>query len=86
MSAKEIFGLGLHPLGFNHPHFYSHIDPLTLGIVRDIGPDAWGRVGIGVDATVYRMSADMLEFFDGSRSFHLFLRWRPARAAMTHVH
>ena len=25
-SAKQIFGLGLHPAGFNHPHFYSHID------------------------------------------------------------
>ena len=86
LSTKQIFGLGLHPVGFNHPHVYSHIDPFTLGIVRDIGPAAWGRLGIGADATVYRMSADMLPFFGGSRSFHLFLRWRPASVAMPHVH
>ncbi len=32
VSAKQIFGLGLHPAGYNHPHFYSHIDPLTVGL------------------------------------------------------
>jgi hypothetical protein len=85
-SAKEIFGLGLHPAGFNHKHIYSHIDPFTLGLVRDIGPARWGRLGIGADATVYRMSPDLVEFFDGSRSFHVFLRWRPAHVSMAHVH
>jgi hypothetical protein len=86
VSAKQIFGLGLHPKGFNHQHFYSHVDPLTLGLVRDVGPDRWGRVGIGADFTVYRMSPDMQEFFDGSRSFHVFLRWRPLRTSTAHVH
>jgi hypothetical protein len=85
-SAKQIFGLGLHPAGFNHPHFYSHITPFTLGVVRDIGPARWGRLGIGADATVYRMSEDLIPYFDGSRSFHVFLRWRPARTSMAHVH
>lgn len=85
VSAKQIFGLGLHPVGFNHPHFYSHIDPLTAGLVRDIGPAGWGRLGVGADVTVYRLSEDMREFFDRSRSFHVFLRWRPERAA-AHVH
>jgi hypothetical protein len=86
VSAKQILGLGLHPKGFNHQHIYSHIDPLTLGLVRDIAPARWGRLGIGADVTVYRMSEDMIQFFDGSRSFHVFLRWRPARATMAHVH
>jgi hypothetical protein len=86
VSTKQILGLGLHPKGFNHQHVYSHIDPLTLGLVRDLGPDQWGRLGIGADFTVYRMSPDMKEFFDGSRSFHVFLRWRPARRSMAHVH
>ena len=86
VSAKQIFGLGLHPLGFNHPHFYSHIVPLTLGFVRDIAPARWGRLGIGADATVYRMSEDMIEYYEGSRSFHLFLRWRPLRTSMAHIH
>ena len=86
VSAKQVLGLGLHPRGFNHQHFYSHIDPLTLGVVRDIGPARWGRLGIGADVTVYRMSEDMRIFFDQSRSFHVFLRWRPQRSAMAHVH
>ena len=86
VSAKQIFGLGLHPAGFNHRHFYSHIDPLTVGLVRDIAPARWGRLGVGADVTVYRMSQDMIEFFEGSRSFHVFLRWRPSHASMAHVH
>jgi hypothetical protein len=86
VSAKQIFGLGLHPAGFNHPHFYSHVDPLTLGLVQDIAPSRFGRLGIGADVTVYRMSEDLVPFFDGSRSFHLFLRWRPSRASMVHIH
>jgi len=86
VSAKQIFGLGLHPVGFNHPHVYSHITPFTLGAVRDVGPVRWGRFGIGADATVYHMSDDLIPFFDGSRSFHVFLRWRPLRNSMVHVH
>ena len=86
VSAKQIFGLGLHPAGFNHRHVYSHIDPLTLGLVRDIGPARWNRLGIGADLTVYRMSDDLVQFFDGSRSFHVFLRWRPAHVSGAHVH
>ena len=85
-SAKEIFGLGLHPTGFNHKHIYSHMEPLTVGLVRDIGPERWGRFGIGADATVYGMSPDLVEYFDGSRSFHVFLRWRPLRTSVGHVH
>ena len=86
VAAKQIFGLGLHPRGFNHQHTYSHIDALTLGLVRDIGPRQWGRFGVGADFTVYRMSDDLIPFFDGSRSFHVFLRWRPLRTSMAHVH
>jgi hypothetical protein len=85
-STKEIFGLGLHPIGFNHKHFYSHIDPLTVGVVRDLGPERWGRLGIGADVTVYRMSEDLKPYFEGSRSFHAFLRWRPVRTSAAHVH
>ena len=86
ISTKQIFGLGLHPAGFNHPHSYSHVDPLTLGVIRDIAPARWGRLGAGADITLYRMSQDMVEYFDDSRSFHVFLRWRPAAPPMVHVH
>src|SRR5262249_21873721 len=56
---KEILGLGYHPLGFQHPHIYSHVDALTLGLVRDIADGAAGRFGIGGDVTLYHMSPDL---------------------------
>jgi hypothetical protein len=89
-SAKQIFGLGLHPKGFSHPHFYSHISALTIGAVRDLplaGLGAGiGRVGVGGDVTWYPMMTDLvLDLYEGSHSYHVFLRWRPARAAV-HVH
>jgi len=86
VSAKQIFGLGLHPAGFNHKHIYSHVRPFTLGVVRDIVSGPPGRFGIGADATVYGMSEDLVQFFDGSRSFHVFVRWRPSRSSIAHVH
>jgi hypothetical protein len=36
--------------------------------------------------TVYRMRPDMAFYFDGSRSAHAFLRWRPNAVPLTHVH
>jgi hypothetical protein len=86
VSTKQIFGLGLHPAGFNHKHIYSHVDPFTLGLVRDVASGRSGRFGIGADVTAYRMSDDLIDFFDGSRSFHVFVRWRPLRSSMAHGH
>jgi hypothetical protein len=86
IAVKQLFGLGLHPRGFEHPHVYSHIDALTIGGVRDIVTARWSRIGVGADLTVYHMSPDLLEFYEGSRSFHVFLRWRPAAISQGHVH
>jgi hypothetical protein len=74
---KEVLGLGFHPFGFFHPHLYSHVDALTLGLVRDVVTGSAGRFGLGGDATVYHMSPDLLPFWEGSRSYHVFVRWRP---------
>jgi hypothetical protein len=86
-SAKQIFGLGFHPRGFSHPHFYSHVSALTLGAVRDlpIAGTRIGRVGVGGDVTWYPTMTDVLDLYEGSHSYHVFLRWRPARAS-GHVH
>jgi hypothetical protein len=83
---KEIFGLGLHPKGFNHPHFYSDIDALTVGVVRDVVFDRWGRFGLGADATAYRTSPELSDYYATSHSYHVFLRWRPNRTSVDHVH
>ena len=85
--SKQIFGLGPEPKGFAHRHLFSGIDALTLGYVQDLPIVAWSRIGVGADITLYHMSDDMLVYFEGSRSFHVFVRWRPARAASSaHVH
>jgi len=87
VAEKELFGLGLHPAGFQHPHFYSHIDALTLGLVRDlpIAPRA-GRFGVGGDVTVYHMDATAETYWAGSHSYHVFVRWRPSTMAHHHHH
>jgi hypothetical protein len=86
IAVKQLLGLGFHPRGFEHPHAYSHIDALTLGAVRDVMTTRWSRIGVGADATVYHMSPDIVDYFGGSRSFHIFLRWRPEVISRSHVH
>jgi hypothetical protein len=83
---KQIFGLGFHPKGFNHKHTYSDVAAVTIGYVQHLRADRWGRVGVGADATVYRTSPDLREFYGSSRSYHLFIRWRPTAAPVAHVH
>ena len=83
---KQIFGLGFHPKGLNHPHFYSDIDAVTVGVIRDVVFDRWGRFGLGVDVTGYRTSKELALYYATSRSYHVFLRWRPNRTSMDHVH
>ena len=85
-TVKQILGLGLHPRGLNHKHAYSTIDAMTLGYVRELPAMAGSRLGIGGDVTIYGMSTDIVDFFDGSRSFHLFVRWRPAASSAAHIH
>ena len=86
IAVKQLFGLGLHPRGFEHPHFYAHIDSLTLGAVRDLFTTRWSRIGIGADVTLYHMSPDLLQYYEGSHSYHVFLRWRPSATSGTHIH
>ena len=86
VAEKEILGLGYHPFGFAHPHVYSHIDALTLGLVEDVVNGRLGRFGIGADATLYHMSPDLLPYWEGSSSYHVFLRWRPNVGGHHHHH
>jgi hypothetical protein len=83
---KQILGLGFHPKGLGHPHVNADIDAITIGGVRNLPFWSRGRLGIGADVTLYRMGPDMAFYFDGSRSAHVFLRWRPQTVSATHVH
>lgn len=77
VAAKHLFGLAPEPRGFAHPHANSNIGALTLGGLRDLPIGLPGRLGVGGDVTLYRMSADLDDFYAGSHSYHVFLRWRP---------
>ena len=83
---KQILGLGFHPKGFGHPHVNADIDAITIGAVRDLPWVRLGRLGLGADLTLYRMGPDMVLFYDGARSAHVFIRWRPGGTAVMHVH
>lgn len=85
-ADKDLFGLGYHPKGLSHRHVFYKIRALTAGYVLDVLSDRWGRFGVGADATVYHMPApDLTQYYGGSSSYHLFLRWRP-NAHTAHVH
>jgi hypothetical protein len=85
VAKKHLFGLISHPKGFTHPHAYSDVAALTLGYIRDLPFPATTRLGIGGDVTLYHTSQDLIVYYGGSRSYHLFLRWRP-RSSTAHVH
>jgi hypothetical protein len=85
VADKELFGLGPHPKSDVHPHFFHKIGALTAGYVRELVEDRWGRFGVGADATVYRIPEALLIYWRSSRSFHLFLRWRPL-VGSPHIH
>jgi hypothetical protein len=89
IAVKQIFGLGYHPKGLFHAHVYSHVDAVTLGLVEDLVGVRWMRLGVGADVTLYHMSPDLLQYYEGSHSYHVFLRWRPTgtpSAPAAHVH
>jgi hypothetical protein len=83
-AAKELFGLG-DQVGAAHPHVYYTVAAVTIGCIRDLPIAVPGRFGIGADATLYHMPPELLPYYGSSRSYHVFLRWRP-RAAAPHVH
>jgi hypothetical protein len=83
---KQILGLGYDASGFPYAHVYSHFDVLTIGAIHDVLSARWARVGIGADVTLYHMSPDMLVYFEGSHSYHVFARWRPNATPRHHMH
>ncbi len=87
LMEKEIVGLGhVHDV-VTHPIQISRVAALTVGYVRDLATAPWGRFGVGGDFTAYHTSRDLFDSYGYPRSFHLFLRWRPAAPASgPHIH
>jgi hypothetical protein len=84
-ADKELFGLSFHTRGFTHPHAFHKISALTVGYLRDVVVDRWGRFGFGADATMYTMPSPIEIYWASSHSYHVFLRWRPSTST-AHVH
>lgn len=87
LVAKDILNLGTPaPPGFTDFHRISHVDALTAGYVHDVARGRWGMLGVGGDATVYRVSANLEDPYGSPHSFHFFLRWHPNSPAPAHRH
>jgi len=84
-AAKELFGVAPHEKAFSHRHWFSEVIAVTGGYLFDAYRGRYGRLGIGVDGTFYRMQPDTAAYYGASHSVHVFLRWRPDAPAV-HVH
>ena len=87
-TGKDLF-VDVHAKGSSHRTIIYMIDAFTAGYVRDVSVTKAGRFGLGADATFYLMPDALLQFWQSSRSFHVFLHWRPGAAShnnMSHVH
>jgi hypothetical protein len=85
LATKDILGAGgRHPRGFTHFHPLSRVGGFTLGYLVDLLDGPAGRLGIGGDATVYRVPPNLLDNYGSPASFHVFLRYRPNRT-MSHT-
>jgi hypothetical protein len=86
-AAKEVFGVAPHSKADVHRHWFSEIVAMTAGYIYDVHANRFGRFGVGADVTMYRMQQDLDTYYLGSRSFHVFVRWRrDTGAPASHVH
>ena len=74
LVAKDILDAGFHPIATAHAHRQSNIGALTLGYLRDLIIQNWGRLSIGTDLTGYRVPANLRESYGSPVSIHVFLR------------
>jgi hypothetical protein len=74
--AKDILDAGFHPIGVAHTHRQSQVSALTVGYMRDVASERWGKVGIGGDVTGYLTPRNLSEAYGSPVSFHVYLRYR----------
>jgi hypothetical protein len=79
LVTKDILSPGPHLPGDTHLHPLSRVGAGTLGYVYDLLQSGKGTVGIGGDLTAYRVDSNLRQSYGSPLSFHVFLRYRPAR-------
>jgi hypothetical protein len=84
VAGKEIFGVGPHEKQYAHRHWISTVGAFTVGYSHLL-PRL--PVAIGADLTLYHIPTDLQTYYEPSRSFHVFVHWRPRTGQpATHVH
>jgi len=79
-ADRELLGITEH-----HPSF--RIGAYTFGGARDVWTKEKLSVAIGGDVTFYSKPATLDAIYGNNpTSYHLFLRFRPGKATMSHVH
>ena len=88
LVTKDILNAGArHAPGVAHFHPLSRVGAFTLGTVVDFIQSTRGHMGLGGDLTAYRVPSDLADNYGAPLSFHLFLRYRPARSSSeSHAH
>ena len=87
--AKDILDAGFHPVGVGHRHRQSNVGAFTTGYVLDIVRRRIGHIGVGADATVYRVPDNLRVAYGAPASFHVFVRVRArvgAQSTGAHQH
>lgn len=78
---------GRHPPGFRHPHVFSRVGAITIGVLHERWRFSYGRMAVGGDITGYHVAANLRESYGRPVSIHVFLRYRPpAKPGGGHVH
>ena len=84
VAGKELFGVSPHEKQYAHRHWISTIGAFTVGYSHLL-PRL--PVAIGADITLYHIPTDLETYYDPSRSFHVFVHWRPRTGhPASHVH
>src|SRR5262245_11210966 len=84
VAGKELFGLGPHEKQYAHPHWISTIGAFSVGYSHLV-PRL--PIALGADITLYHIPTDLESYYEPSRSFHVFVHWRPRTGhAPAHVH
>ena len=87
LATKDVLSpSGRHPPGFVHFHPLSRVGALTGGYVFDLLSSPAGQFGIGGDATVYHVPANLRDNYGSPASFHVFIRYRPRSSAAHTMH
>lgn len=84
IADKELFGAGPHSAIDRHPHAIFKVGAATIGYIRALPLVRTGRLGVGADVTFYDMPDLIDQFWAGSHSYHVFVRWRPNGEAHEH--